>query len=218
MDSMEEIEKKVAEAKSANYQQEETLPSENLPAVEDDRPVALDELTTHSIKVTLDKSKSYEKQAEDFAGAMATSKAIQDEKTMQKLADEKSEELSLKATTKKNEATAEAIDSETEIQKARRKLYEAVLEDFGIKKHLPQWLMVIMVVIFTPPYILKTVIVGVPAAVIITVVDRLDHIICRYEDVDDHNKPKMRVSIIVLLALVCAGGICLTLLKCFNII
>ena len=177
---------------------------------------ALGDLSVNDIEVKLDKSKSYEEQAEDVVGAMATARAVSDERVAQELSDKKAEELKAKASQKVKQAVADDIKAETEKQEATRRLYEAVLETFGIKKHLPQWLMRIMVFIFTPIYIILSLAIGIPCGCAKTLIDNVDNIICRYEDAKDTSKTKIKITIWVLLVLIILAAAALITLKCLN--
>ncbi|MGN0805361.1 MAG: hypothetical protein ACI4MS_08265 [Candidatus Coproplasma sp.] len=173
-------------------------------------------VSVNDIEFTLDKSKSYEEQAEDVVGAMATARAVADEKVAKDLAEKKAEELRSKASAKLKQAETDDINAETEKQEAERKLYEAVLETFGIKKHLPKWLMSALVVIFTPIYIILSLIIGVPCGIVKTVIDNVDNIICRYESAEEKSKPKIKITIWILLVLLILAAVGLVVLKCLG--
>lgn len=177
---------------------------------------ALGEISVNDIEMTLDKTKSYEEQAEDVVGAMATARAVSDEKVAQELSEKKAEELKAKASQKAKQAVTDDINAETEKQEATRKLYEAVLETFGVKKHLPQWLMRTMVFIFTPIYIILSLIIGIPCGCAKTIIDNVDNIICRYESAAQTSKPKIKVTIWVLLVLLILATAAVITLKCLN--
>lgn len=174
---------------------------------------AIGELSVNDIEFTLDKSQSYEKQAEDVVGAMATARAVSDEKVAQDLTEKKAEELRAKASTKAKQAATDDIKAETEKQKAERERYEAVLQTFGNNKHLPQWLLVLLVVIFSPIYIVLSLVIGVPCGAVKVLIDNIDNIICRYEDADAKSKPKIKVTIWILLGLVILAVVGFVILK-----
>lgn len=199
--SIEEIKKEVEEAEASN----------NLPAEK-----SIDDFSVTDIKMTLDTKKSYEDQAADVVGAMATARAVQDEKVAQELSDRKADELKARASQKAKKAAAEEINAETDKQEAERKLYEAVLETFGIKKHLPKWLMHIMVMIFTPVYVVLSLFIGVPCGCVKTIIDNIDNIICRYESADQTSKPKIKVTIIILFVVIILAAAALITLACLN--
>ena len=123
-----------------------------------------------------------------------------------------------KAEAKRKQAEAESIRAETDKQIEQRKLYEAVLEHFGVKKHLPFWLMIIFTTVLSPLYIVMVIAIGTPFAVGKTVMDGLDSLVCRYEAVDEKCKPRMRKSIVVLLITLGVVVLCLTILKATRVI
>lgn len=184
----------------------------------ENQPRAITDVSASDIKVQLDQSKSLADQAEDIVGAMATARAVQDETVADQLADKKGAELLAKAQAKVTEAQAVAIEAETGKQKQRRELYEAVLNDFGVLAHLPQWLMVILVALLSPLYLVKTIIIGVPFGIVKTVVDNLDNVMCRYQDVNDNVKPKVKwgfIFIVIATVLIVAA---LITMKCLKLI
>lgn len=184
----------------------------------DIRPKSITDLSVSDIKIHLDEKKSIEQQAEDIVGAMATAKAVQDKQTAKQLTEKKSEELIAKADAKKKQAEAESIRAETDKQIERRKLYEAVLEHFAVKKHLPVWLMIILTAVLSPLYIIMVIAIGSPFALGKTIMDGLDSLVCRYEAVDEKCKPRVRKSIWVLLIILGISAVCLTILKATKVI
>ena len=178
--------------------------------------VAITDLSAADIKMRIDKNKSMEAQAEDVVGAMATARAVTDEKTAKEITEKKADELKAKASAKKKEAEAQVVKAETNKQEAERELYEAVLSDFALNKHYPKWLMKILVFILSPIFIVKSLVIGVPFGLVKTIMDNIDNVVCRYQKVDDKNKPKVRASIWILLTLLVVAGVCLTVLKCLN--
>lgn len=214
MDDIDRIEEAVEKAHHSEEQAESS--HELLDVSTQKQSKALGDIGVNDIKVMFDGSKTVEEQTEDVVNAMATASAVKDEKTAKSLTDRKADELKQKAEAKKRTAAASNIEAETQIQKARRNLYEAILVDFGIRKHLPQWMMVIMVLLLAPFYIVKTLIIGVPFGFAEFLMDRLDSLVCRYEDINTTNRPKIRVTIWILLVLGLVVAACLTILKCLN--
>lgn len=177
---------------------------------------SLADVKLEDIRFKLDTDKSLQDQAEDVAGALSIAGALQKEETSKQLIDKKSEELVDKAKSKAAEAKAKALDAETEVQKAEQTLYEAVLQTFGIFKHLPRWLMKFVTVIFSPVYLLFCFIIGTPCALVKIIIENLDGIVCRYEKVGNTTKPKIRVIFWIILSLLVVAAICLTVLKCLD--
>ena len=114
---------------------------------EEDEKKSIDKISVGDIKIKLDDKKSIESQAEDVVGAMVTARAINDEKVKETLTNKKAEELVNRAEEKASKAKTQSINAETELQKAEQDLYEAVLNTFGIYKHLPQELIIVDLII-----------------------------------------------------------------------
>lgn len=177
---------------------------------------SLADVKLEDIRFKLDTDKSLQDQAEDVAGALSIAGALRKEETSQQLIDRKSEELVDKAKSKAAQAKADALDAETAVQKAEQNLYEAVLQTFGIFKHLPGWLMKIVTVVFSPVYLVFCFIIGTPCALVKIIIENIDGIVCRYDKVGDTVKPKVRTIFWIILALGITAAICLTVLKCLN--
>jgi len=177
---------------------------------------AITELSASDIRLKVDKSKSMEEQAEDIVGAMATAKAVQNEETARELTEKKSEELLAKAETKKKQAQTAETKAEVEKQEANRSKNEAVLQTFGINKHLPDWLLGIMVFIFSPIFIVLTIAIGVPCGIIKVFIDDIDNILVRYEAADAKNKPKIKVTVWIFLVLLVLAAATFIVLKCLG--
>lgn len=185
---------------------------------EEEKKKSIDKISVADIKIKLDDNKSIESQAEDIVGAMVTASAITDENIKSALTDRKAEELVNKANEKATKAKKVAIDAETELQKAERDLYEAVLNTFGIYKHLPRGLMKTLVWIFSPLYTIISLLIGIPCGFCKILIDNLDGIVCRYDKTGDVVKPKIKTIFWIVFALIIVGSICLTVLACLHII
>lgn len=198
----------------------ELVKSENnaLQSTPHEETKALGEVDVNDIRFKLDTTKSFEQQAEDVVGAMAIAKAVSDESTAKDLAVKKAEELKTKASQKLKKAKTDDIIAETEWQEAKRSKNEAVLQTFGINKHLPEWLLRIMVVLFSPIYILFTILIGVPCGIVKVIIDNIDNILVRYEKANETNRPKIKIAVWVILVLCVLATATFILLKCLNII
>lgn len=185
---------------------------------DEEKKKSIDKISVADIKIKLDDNKSIESQAEDVVGAMVTASAITDENIKSALTDKKAEELVNKANEKATKAKKVAIDAETELQKAERDLYEAVLNTFGIYKHLPRGLMKTLVWIFSPLYTIISLLIGIPCGFCKILIDNLDGIVCRYDKTGDVVKPKIKTIFWIVFALIIVGAICLTVLACLHII
>lgn len=218
MQAIEELRKLAEEQEKAQEKEENIETGEEKQETTEQNAIveskkAIDKISVSDIKVSVDTSKSMEEQAEDVVGAMATAAAVQDEKTAQELTVKKAEELKSKATKKLTEAQAAEIDATTRKQEAERKKHEAVLETFGIKKQLPTYLRVILLAILTVPYILLNIIIGIPCGLLKVIIDNIDNVILRYQAVDDKNKPKLKVTVWILLVFAVLAAAALITLK-----
>lgn len=215
----ENIEKLIAERQKQdeeNKRNSENAVVSTVPVVQEEK--SLSDLRVEDIKISLDKNKNYEEQAETIAGAMSVVGALNDDETRQDLIDKKGEELKAKAESKVNTAKAQAKEAETQEQKAERTLYEAVLETFGIYKHLPRWLMKIVVGLLTPFYLLLVMFIGIPTGAVKFLVDCLDGIFVRYEKIEEQTKPRVKVITWVTVTIAVVVAICLTILAILHII
>lgn len=185
---------------------------------DEEKKKSIDKISVGDIKIKLDDKKSIESQAEDVVGAMVTASAIKDEKVKETLTNKKAEELVNRAEEKASKAKTQSINAETELQKAERDLYEAVLNTFGIYKHLPRGLMKTLVWIFSPLFVIISLLIGIPCGFVKIIIDNLDGIICRYDKTGDGVKPKIKIVFWVILGLLVVGAICLTVLACLHII
>lgn len=209
MDSNDELEKIQSEIENRKLE---------LALQEEDKKKSIDKISVSDIKIKLDDSKSIESQAEDVVGAMVTASAINDDKIKTALTDKKAEELVNRAEEKASRAKTQSINAETELQKAERDLYEAVLNTFGIYKHLPRGLMKTLVWIFSPLFVVISLLIGIPCGFVKIIIDNLDGIICRYDKTGDGVKPKIKIVFWIILGLLVVGAICLTVLACLHII
>lgn len=209
MDSSSELEKIQSEIENKKLE---------LALQEEEKKKSIDEISVSDIKIKLDDHKSIESQAEDVVGAMVTASAINDDKVKEALTNKKAEELVNRAEEKASKAKTQSINAETELQKAERDLYEAVLNTFGIYKHLPRGLMKALVWIFSPLFVVISLLIGIPCGFVKIIIDNLDGIICRYDKTGDGVKPKIKIVFWVILGLLVVGAICLTVLACLHII
>lgn len=209
MDSSSELEKIQSEIENKKLE---------LALQEEDKKKSIDKISVSDIKIKLNDQKSIESQAEDVVGAMVTASAINDDKVKEALTNKKAEELVNRAEEKASKAKTQSINAETELQKAERDLYEAVLNTFGIYKHLPRGLMKTLVWIFSPLFVIISLLIGIPCGFVKIIIDNLDGIICRYDKTGDGVKPKIKIVFWVILGLLVVGAICLTVLACLHII
>lgn len=178
--------------------------------------VSIDKVGLSDIKLKLDREKSYEEQAQDVLGAMTVAEAVNDEETKKTLVEKKSEELKASAEVKVKKAQTAVAEAETSVQKAAKELNDGILSVYGIDKHLPPFLMKVVMVILSISYVFNTIVIRVPMGSVRIFIDTLDGIFVRYEKVDESIKPRIKVIGWIILGLLVAGAICLTVLKILN--
>lgn len=212
-------ERSKAEAEQEITEREEAVKAEQERAVVlPSEEKSITDIAMSDIKVKLDAEKSYDEQAKDVVYMAATVAAASDKTTAEALKQSKAEELKEESKNKAAKAKAGRIEGETDVQKKKRELYEEMLELFGVDRHLPEWLMKIVVVLFTPFYIILLLAIGVPTGFIKFMIDCIDKIFVRYEEVGKERKPQVKVITWFMLALLICGGAALITLKCLNII
>jgi hypothetical protein len=181
---------------------EDLMPIDELRQIVRNENKSITDLSATDIKLHLDTTKTMEEQAEDVVSAMATARAVSNEDTAKELTEKKAEELKARASAKEKKAETENLIAQTEQQKAERDRYEAVLETFGIYKHLPSWLMKVLVFIFSPIYVFFNLVIGLPCGLVKILIINIDGIFTRYDDADDRRKPKIRLTVWILLSLI----------------
>lgn len=137
------------------------------------------DVTLKDVHFKLNTDKTYEEQAEDVVGVMATVKAVEDKDTVDALASAKQSELIDKQYTKVKQAKKQSIEAETEIQKAEWDTYKVLFDTFNINSHLPKWLQKIVVSILTPFYLVFVLAIKVPCGFVRMLIDGIDGIIDR---------------------------------------
>ena len=196
----------------------ETVGNDKALVEQQGQAVSLGEYTVDKIKARVDENKSFEEQVEDFAAVQATMAALKDEGTQDILTQQKKSQLIDNADVKVKKAKEQVIQAETEIQKAKREKYQLLFDTFGVSDHIPDWLLKVLMVIFVPPYVLFVLFIGVPTGLVRYTTDCIDGILVRYDKADPAHKPKIKVTVWVLLVLIVVGAICLTTLGCLHII
>ena len=176
------------------------------------------DVTLKDVHFKLNTDKTYEEQAEDVVGVMATVKAVEDKDTVDALASAKQSELIDKQYTKVKQAKKQSIEAETEIQKAEWDTYKVLFDTFNINSHLPKWLQKIVVSILTPFYLVFVLAIKVPCGFVRMLIDGIDGIICRYERADERTRPRIKVTVWIIFGIAVAGAITLGVLGGLKII
>lgn len=190
----------------------------DLVPIEELKQKAITDVSISDVKMELDTKKSYEEQAEDVASAMAVAAAVQDEQTQRALVDVKKDEMLGKATAKAIKGKNEVKEAEKRTQEAEARKTETLFGIFGIKGDFKPYLQVIIEILLLPFYVVYLICIAAPLGAVTVLMNSLEAIIVKYEKTDAPVKPKIRVTVIVLLILVTLGAICLTVLGCLRII
>lgn len=197
--------------------EDEHTGSKAIQAVEN-TPKSITDINLSDVKVKIDTSKSAGEQTEEVIDFVATVTAAQDKDTTEKIAQAKKEEIVHKAEVKAKEASVKATEADTEVQKAKREKFELLYETFGVTKHIPDWLLKILMCIFAPFYILFVIVIGIPTGFVRFLIDCIDGILIRYDSTEEKRRPKIKVTVWVILSLIIVAAVCLTTLACLHII
>lgn len=193
---------------------------------EQEKAVALTNMTDKSIAdvslsdihFKLNTNQSYEEQAKDVVNAMATAKAVKDQNTVDTLAKGKQDELIGEQQAKIKKTQKDLKDSETELQKAEFDSNKTLFDTFNIVSHLPKWLQMIVVPLLTPFYLIGVLVIKVPCGFVRMLIDGIDGIICRYEKADERTRPRIKVTVWIIFALIVASAVVLGTLGGLKII
>lgn len=199
----------------------ESLKGNNLPQTTIDKQSyikPIGKLDGNDFYVTIDKTKNYRAQAQEMAEAAAVVAAVQDDTVRDEMIKHSGEQLVVKTKTEAARARAEQIEATTEEQIQKRDMYQSLLETFGAYKHYPEWLRKIVVGMFTVPYLLLLLIIGIPTGIVRFTIECIDGIFIRYDNVNETRKPKVRFITWLLLALGIVAAIVLPILKVKGII
>lgn len=170
------------------------------------------------MSVRFDEKQSASEQIAEAAEIAATFEAVKDEEVQKKMATAKGEQLVENVKAKAADSRADRVKAETEEQKAKREQNEAMLGIFNADKHYPEWFRKIVIIMFTPFYLILLFAIGVPTGILRFTLDCIDGILVRYESVDEKRRPKVRVTFWVLLLSALIIAIVLPVLKYFSLI
>lgn len=176
------------------------------------------DVSLKDVKFKLDSNQTYEQQAKDVVNVIATVKAVEDEATVQALAKGKQDELIGEQQSKVKKTQKDFINAQTEVQKAEYDSNKALFDTFNIISHLPKWLQMIVVPLLTPFYLIGVLVIKVPCGFVRMLIDGIDGIICRYEKADERTRPRIKVTVWVILGIAIATSITLGILGGLKII
>lgn len=176
------------------------------------------DVSLKDVKFRLNTNQTYEEQAKDVVNVIATVKAVEDEATVQALAKGKQDELIGEQQSKVKKTQKDFINAQTEVQKAEYDSNKALFDTFNIISHLPKWLQMIVVPLLTPFYLIGVLVIKVPCGFVRMLIDGVDGIICRYERADERTRPRIKVTVWIIFALVVASAVVLGTLGGLKII
>lgn len=189
---------------------------------EEQRALTLDksiaDVTLNDVHFKVNTERTYEEQAKDVVNAMAIAKAVGKEETVEALAEGKKQELIGEQVVKVTQTQQHANDAKTELAKSEYSANETVLKTFMVFSHLPKWLQNIVMGFLTPFYLIFVLVVNVPCGFVKMLIDGIDGIICRYEKADEHTRPRIKVTVIILFVLAVLAITALTTLSALKII
>lgn len=214
-----DVEVKKGEVTSEEVVQNDSESCENLALQPvSSTPKAITDINLSDVKVQIDTTKSAGEQTKEVIDFAATVSAAQDQDTLKKISDAKKAEIVREAEVKAKEASVKSTHADTEVQKAKREKFEILFETFGVTKHIPDWLLKVLMCIFAPFYILFVIVIGIPTGFIRFLIDCTDGILIRYDNTEEKRRPKIKVTVWVILSLIVVAAICLTVLACMHII
>lgn len=203
---------KVEEEQTAKQEQEKAV------AVSDMSEKSIADVSLSDIHFKLNTEQTYEQQAKDVVNAMATAKAVEDKETVAALAKGKQDELIGEQQAKITKTKKDLKDSETELQRAEYDSNKTLFDTFNIVSHLPKWLQYIVVPLLTPFFLIGVLVIKVPCGFVRMLIDGIDGIICRYEKADERTRPRIKVTVWIILGIVIATAIALGVLGGLKII
>ncbi len=166
----------------------------------------VDEITENSSKLNfqLDTSKSFEEQASDLVGVMATQHAINDTGLVSDIAKDKKEELKHKAEANLKDKKAESKKADIKLQEADYGVFSGVATYAGIKKPLPLKMQKILFTILSAIQTLWLLFIGTLTSIATITCDCFDSIVKKIGSI----AKSARVLVLSALSL---GGIALTI-------
>lgn len=187
-------------------------------AVSDMSEKSMADVSLKDVHFKLNTEQTYEQQAKDVVNAKAIADAVQDDDFIGVLAKGKQNELIGEQQAKITKTKKDLKDSETELQRAEYDSNKTLFDTFNIVSHLPKWLQYIVVPLLTPFYLIGVLVIKVPCGFVRMLIDGIDSIICRYEKADERTRPRIKVTVWIIFALVVASAVVLGTLGGLKII
>ena len=141
-----------------------------------------------TLQFEVDKTKSFNEQAKDIVGAMATAKAIEDEKLVKKVTETKKDELSSRAEADAKNEKAKTKDAEKKLQESTFGIYEGVASYIGLKRALPERMLKILMLFIQPIVGLFITLIGLPISIIAIFMDGINILAEKFADISESAK------------------------------
>lgn len=187
-------------------------------AVSDMSEKSMADVSLKDVHFKLNTEQTYEQQAKDVVNAKAIADAVQDDDFIGVLAKGKQNELIGEQQAKITKTKKDLKDSETELQRAEYDSNKTLFDTFNIVSHLPKWLQYIVVPLLTPFFLIGVLVIKVPCGFVRMLIDGIDGIICRYEKADERTRPRIKVTVWIILGITIATAITLGVLGGLKII
>lgn len=141
-----------------------------------------------TLNFELDKTKSFNDQAKDIVGAMATAKAIEDEKLVKDVTAAKKDELTSKAEADAKTEKAKNKDAEKKLQESTFGIYEGVASYIGLKRALPEKMLKLLMAFIQPMLGLFIFAIGLPIGIIAIIMDGINVLAEKFAQISENAK------------------------------
>ncbi len=161
-----------------------------------------EKLPVDELKISLDKSKSFEDQAKDLSTYVATVKAFEDERLVDTIAETKKKELTEASKSAFKKELARGKDAEKELQKSLFGIYGGLAEYMGLKRDLPKVMLKAVMFLMQPILGVLLLITGLVAGAINIFLDAINAVVERFANLADSTKKLVRALFWICLVAV----------------
>lgn len=169
-----------------------------------------------NLEITLDKTKSFEDQAQDVATIVSTKKALEDEKLIDELSDFKKEELSEAAKANLKKSQAKSKDAEKELQKSIFGVYDGLASYIGLQRDLPKAMLKVLMFFIQPILGLVLLVIGLVVGIVNIILDGINSVVDKFEKLAGLTK-KIVLSLFWIAAVFMFFIVIIKILEYFNI-
>lgn len=151
----------------------------------------------------LDQTKPFKEQVKDVAEGLTYKKALEDEGTVEELADYRKEELKSSAIADATQEKKKVESATADLQRAIHDKYESIASYAGIRKALPKKMQLIVMAFLQVIAGLFIVVFAIPVVVINVVLDMVNSVAERFATLTVHAKRiSIGLGILVIVGLV----------------